>query len=97
MWLLARSCTFHFTYIGLCSCTRAKFRLVGSLMGDSRLRELQIEFALLRQQWAAADSMSERQRLLTQLIELLDESNIVVERTVRGRLMKYSQPTGRPN
>ena len=66
-------------------------------MDDSRLRELQIEFALLRQQWAGTESMSERQRLLTQLIELLNESNVVVERTVRGRLTKYGQPTGRPN
>ena len=53
-----------------------------------RFRELQVEFIWLRQEWAAANYKSERQLLMSRIVDILDEYNCLVEQTVQERLAR---------
>lgn len=57
-------------------------------MGDLRIKELQVEFTCLRQEWVATDDRLERQHLLGRVVEILDECNCIVEQRVRERLAR---------
>jgi hypothetical protein len=50
--------------------------------------ELQSEFGLLKQKWPTAKSLSERQDLLQRILEILEESNWIVQQTLQQRFAK---------
>jgi hypothetical protein len=54
-------------------------------MDDLRLKELQLEFGLLKQKWTTAKSMPERQDLLDRILEILEESNWIVQQSLQQR------------